>query len=74
MIPLTNEQVDRLESRIAALEAERDRLKERVEWFETSGGLAAHIKVFDLMAELGRLKAKLDNYEACKNIKQEITK
>jgi DNA repair exonuclease SbcCD ATPase subunit len=37
------------------MEAERDRLKERVEWFEKSGGVAVHAKVFKLRARLTAL-------------------
>lgn len=42
---------DEYEAELSTLRAERDALKERVNWFESSGGVAAHVKVFELRAK-----------------------
>jgi BMFP domain-containing protein YqiC len=47
------------EAELSTLRAERDALEERVNWFESSGGIAAHVKVFELRADNQRLKDAL---------------
>jgi hypothetical protein len=49
---------DQRSAEIIRLEAERDRLKERVEWFEKSGGVAVHAEVFKLRARHAALVEK----------------
>jgi len=54
--------IDRIAAAVAAIEAlvrERDAARERVMWFEASGGVAAHTRVFQEMARAEQAEAAL---------------